>query len=472
MRNRLIAASAILQEDYKSAEEPLKSLMDSIGEDMSLFDVLEKWKQIHDKESKINLLTTRLNALEERYEELKDIHEKQEQQYEEEHKIIERYHQEAAELERQKEIKAAEIQKIKELKSYSEKLQKEVNELTKTKEKLQDDQKERNEQIRKQFEEGFSNMKGEVKSLEDELSDTNKQNEALEEELNNIKPQYEETKSDREKVENTLNELQEDYKKILETFSAMADSLDYDPFEDQRFLVFLSQMSEKSWTPETVKKYSNSIEKLTAMLDEQKEKLAKYESTEDILNKRITTKRQKISTLEEQLKNLSQNLDQNDNDKRKNSDYTRSAIHIKSFESPNKVGQGLVEIVIYFGNFKPSPSIAKKDSKFFISLSLFDQDPKETQYIDPTLGFFDSKLSFICKNDFVLKVYIEKGSIFAQFCRVADGRTSKIGQVELILSPFIEGTRKFTSTAKIMSNSEREIGEVTFEAGISAALAR
>jgi hypothetical protein len=71
--------------------------------------------------------------------------------------------------------------------------------------------------------------------------------------------------------------------------------------------------------------------------------------------------------------------------------------------------------------FPATPAWSKPPSQIFLIVDLFEPaESPRTIPVDPKLGWFNTQLKMICKNDFILSTYFKKSAIPVQLCRVRD----------------------------------------------------
>ena len=473
MNNRLLATIAVLKGDYKAAEKPLHSLMKSIGESVSLYECLERRKQLRDRESKISQLSNKLEELKQRYNELLGRQKEQIDQYKSEADQNKQRNQEVINLQREKETKEMEAAKTAELKIVADGLRSEIELLENQKAKLQGDNNERQMRVQTQVQDALSQLRLEIQELEEKCKSIRETNASLEKQAQDLEQSRNDAVKRRGSAEDKFKGLQTDYKTVVGTFNKMVETSEADPFDDQRFVIFLSQMANKQWDPQKVKELSEELDKLSASLQKLKDKIAKYESAEAQMSKRISTKREEISSLETQLRALANDLGQTSgDDAREKPQYTEGANHIEfTQENKDKIGPDQTAIIILFRDFKLSPSfIGKKPSQIFLVVDFLEHKSMTTKFVDPNSDSFDSSIFFVCKNDFILKAYLEKSAVPVQLCRSRDEQVTEAGQTELNLLPFLDNVLAFTSTVKIWNESGKAIGKVTFEAALYSPL--
>lgn len=468
MANRLQAALAILQGNYKAAEPPLSTLMKSIGENVGFYECLERRKQLREREAKIVQLTARLEELKQRYEEMVAHQKEQVGQYQMEAEQNKQRNREIQELQAEKERKEKDTAKTAELRIIAEGLRSEIEVLMSQKEKLQGDNDERQMRVQTQVQDALLKLRAEIKELEDKCAKVRSENEVLEKQLQELEDENAKVTKERTETEDEFRKLQDEYKKVLGTFGRMMELADADPFEDQRFVQFLTQMADKDWTPDNVKDLGSEIEELTERLEKLKEKISKYEATETSLNQNISTKRGEIANLEAELRALADDLGQNSGEGREKPEYTEGAKHIRwSREQKSKIGEDQTAVCVLFREFKMSPSfIGKTPSQIFLVIDFLEHQSMSTDRVDPNDDMFNSSLFFVCKNDFILRAYLEKSAVPVQLCRARDDQITEAGKTELNLMPFLEGVKSFTSEAQIWNTGGRLVGKVTFEAAL------
>lgn len=469
MANRLQATISILAGDYQAAEEPLRSLMHSIGENLSLYECLERRKQLFDRDTKIEKLSDKLDELKQRYNEMIAHQKEQIDQYNNEADQNNQKTKEIMDLQQQRETKISEAQKTAEMKIISDGLRSEIELLENQKAKLQGENNDRQIRVQTQVQDVLSKLKAEIETLESKCQDMKDSNSELEATLAGLDDEYSEAKKQRSETEVQFNELQEEYKKVLGTFNTMIETIDTDPFDDSKFVTFLTQMASKGWSPEKIRSITDEYEKLNAKLTKLKDKISQNEQEETEFHKRLGSKREEIYKIESQLKNLANDLNQPTQEVQLiPPQYTLGAEHIKVERSfINQLESDKTAIVFLFREFKLSPSfIGKKPSQIFLSVDFLEQESKTTKMVNPTDPTFDSQIIFIIKNDFILKTYLQRSAVPVLLCRNREDQITEAGKSEIVLLPFLDDVNEFTTSIKLWSSTGKAIGNLTFETKI------
>lgn len=471
MRNRLEATSAILISDYVAAEAPLRSLLTSIGETDSLHEILEKRRQLHTRETKVEALRGKLSELKQRYANLLQKQRDASEQYENELRQNTIRSEEIKALEQEKITKQQENARAAELQLIADGLRNEIRILTQQQDQLQDDNINRQQRVAIQIQETLAQLRLELQESESSCNVIREQNSKLEEEVTQLQRQYEEAKSKRGAAEDKFNQLQDDYKSIIGTFRKMVDTADFDPFEDTRFVSFLSQMVSDKMSIEEVQAQEDEYQTLLSEDREVTGVMERYAETEQELAVKIKEQRSTIRQLEKKLKKLAEELDNADDVPKERPEFTKGAPHIRTFQKG--IGSGQIGLIVYFTDFSMSSELMGP-SKVFLSLDFFDKEPVETNRVDPQCKVFNSKIPFTVKNDRIFKEYLAKGVIPVQLCRMKEVSNiiTVVGTAELNLVPFVDGVNAFTSSVKFLSEGNTIACVANFEAALSAPLAK
>jgi DNA repair exonuclease SbcCD ATPase subunit len=312
-------------------------------------------------------------------------------------------------------------------------------------------------------------LRGEVASLESKCSVLRSKNVNLERTLASLEEESREASRERGNQEEQFKSLQSEYRQVLGKFGQIIEDLGLDPFEDRKFVSFLTAMAEKDWEPTTVLEVANETNKLTERVQHLEEEIGKYESREASLNKSIDAKRERIAKLEDELKALADNLGQaKEEPSLRRPNFTNGAPHLrirKDDVERLKPDENL--LVVLFRELKLSRSvIGSEPSEIFLMMRFLDQEPIVTHRVDVQTETLDLVLHVICKNDLILATYFRKSAVPVQLCRDRNGTITEIGATELNLMPFTENMRSFSCNTELWGRSGKAIGSLSWETSL------
>ena len=461
MSNRLRAAVAILQGDFEAAEEPMRPLLEHIGETTTLSECIEQKHDLQERENKIEKLQEKLGDLKERYNEMLQRQQEMSQQYENEAEQNAARNKEIHDLQLQKETKEKEKMKAQELEIISKGLINEIEQLEQQKIKLEVTTTERQQKVQTQVQEALEKLRQEAVEVDKRCKEAKEANAELEKELKDAEEASKAAAVRRREAEDEFDKLQEEYKQVASQYSEKVDIGQKDPFEDKRFVQFLTRMKELNWTPKKIRQISAETEQLAEKLSEIQANITLYEDAERQLNEKLETKRKKIEQLEAQLQNLAECIKANNTGPRVMPEFTNGAPNI-TFHGHLQEGQ--TDIAILFKTFNLDKTIVgNKPSNIFFVIEFLEHDSRETSRVNISKGVMDSRIDFICNNDFVLREYLIKTSLPLQMRRDRDGQITEAARSELNLLPLVNGINSFTSTAKIWNTRGRVVGTFTYE---------
>lgn len=472
MKNRIKASIAILKGNYEAAEAPMKPILDSVGESTSLKECIMHRNEITEREAKIEALKDKLSELKNRFTNIQKKQKIMTKQYQEEAEQNAGRNKEILMLQQEKDLKQSEIVKISELHLIADNLRSEIEQLKHQKMKLQSETEGRESLVRGQVTAALEKLRNEVKAVESRCLEVKENNGSLEKRLAELEKQSAELLKKRRDAEEQFDNLQRQYADAAGTYGKMIDNSENDPFDDRRFVAFISRMKEKKWTPDTIREMTRETEMLTQKLHDTKTKIAQYEDSESQLNEKISIKRKKITELEEQLRELAEDLSQSKVSERKLPEFTPQSQNAKLTEEEQKSIEGdRVAISLYFGDYDLDPSvIGNKASNIFLVVEFLDHEPVETQHIEINKSKFGEKMVFYINNDSILKQYIQNTSVPVKLCRDRDGVITEIARTELNLMPFLIDSLSITCNCKFWNNKGRPVGNCTFEAFVSGSL--
>ncbi|OHT10562.1 hypothetical protein TRFO_20049 [Tritrichomonas foetus] len=469
---RVQTAISILNHNLDDAEQPMRELMECIGESLQLFEMLDKKKQIKEREEKIEQMRAKLAELRQRHDEMTDMHKKLLQQYKDEAEQNNAKYKEVMDLQHEKEAKEAEAAKLNELQIIADGLKNEIQLLEDQKVKLKEDNDERIKKLREQMEEAIKKLKSELADLENHCAALRASNKDLESRVAELERQYADAKERRDEIEEISQKLQAEYMSLRGYFVQMLSQTNDDPFENQRFVDFLNQMGAKDWKFATIRMFQDDIEKLKTRKQLILEKMAKYENFQAKLNDMIASKNELIAALESQLQSLQiENgimLDQMA--VKPKQDYVEGAPHVE-FEQEAVINllEEETAIMISFREFniiKPQ-ILGPKKCQILLSIDFYEHETQMTRAVSPTDDSFDTSIMFTCKNDFQLRDYVKKSCAKVQFYKIIGFDSNPIGEAIISFAPFLDDKNEFTSTLTFHSpDSNVDFAEVKYEAGI------
>ena len=469
---RIQAAISILNHNLMDAEIPMRELMKIIGESLQLFDMLDKKKEIEERERQIEKMRQKLAELRERHDKMTEEHQKLLQQYKDEAEQNDAKYKEILDLQKLREEKEAEAARLKELEIIAEGLRGEIKLLEEQKIKLNEDNIDRINKLRERMEEEIRKLKGELDDLIKFCAKLRESNENLESRCAEIERQYADAKDQRSEIEELTQQLQAEYDNLRKYYVPLLSQTDIDPFENHRFEEFLKQMGGRDWKFSTIRQFQDEIEKLTERKKLNLEKVGKYENLRDKLKAMIDDKKKEIEQLEEQLRRLQ---DENgiilqEMDSEPGQKYIEGAPDI-IFDQNTVVelDDSYTAILLFFQDFnilRPEV-LGPKKCNILLSVDFYDHETQNTYHVLPTDGAFDQKILFPCKNDFQLREYLQRGKVKIQFVKLAGINAIPLGQDELSLKCFLDGVTKFSSKLVFRSLDQNiEFAEVNFQVGI------
>lgn len=467
--NQLRATSAILQNNYSGAEGPLRSMIEKIGQKISLSESFRRKKDIREREAKIEELRSNLIQLTKRYDKIEIYHKQMFELYQQNAAKNSKKSEKVSELQRRKETKQIESMQTSELEIKAEEIQREIFELQKQKQSLIEKNEHHQFTFQNEVRSEFQKLQIDVQQLEVECQKIEEGNKLIETKNNRAQSDLSLSKKKRDKAETQFRSLQKEYKEISETFGKFMENTEIDPFNDPKFVEFLSDMTKKNYLPEKVKNINDKITEIDKKIENISQSIETSKKEQDEITQRIESKRAFVSNLDQQISAISNNMKNVKDQPREKMPFIEGAENANfADEEIQAAGEDKNAIVIVFRDFQISPSfIGQKPSQIFLVVDFLEHQSLMTTPVDPRSGFFNESICFICQNDYILKEYIEKSAVPFQMCRQTEKDVTQTGQSELILYPFVNpGIKKFTSSAKIWNETGKAVGKLVFEAAI------
>ena len=474
LMNQLRATMAILQSNYSGAEGPLRPLIESIGETMSLAESFKRKNAIRERETRVEGMRAHFIELQKKYLKMEQIRSQMQDKAEDNNQKNSKKTERISELQRRVETKHIEASKAKELEFVAANLQKEIAKLKKQKESLLSQSDNQLVQYTNLVHQELEESRAAVKSMEKRCEQMEKENSQLELRINDKQEELTKMKEKRDKEENQFRTYQSEYKEIMSVFGKLMENTDKDPFDDPKFLEYLSEVKSKKYIPQKADEINtkiNEADKLIASLNEAIEKNIKKQ---DEITQRIENKRVVIQDLDQKLRSMNADFvyiltSRKSEGTTNQQEYTKGAKNIQfTQEEINSIPKDKNAIIVLFKNFQLLPEfIGGKPSQIFLVIDFLEQHSMMTAPVDPKKGVFNERLMFVAQNDRFLKDYIEKTAIPFQLCRSRESQITETGASELILSPFVKGRLKeFTSSTKIWNAQGQAVGKIFFESAV------
>ena len=470
MYQRLGTSLYILERKYSNADAGLRAVLREIGEDTTLSESVERRREVREREKQIAELQEKRNALKARYKEMEKRQREKLDEFQSQSDKYRKKTEKIEQLQREKETRMLEATKSAEMEMTVESLQKDIATLKKQKAELKEQLNKKDGGVVTEAQQQLEKLRNEVREIEAAIEKLGSENAQLERTLKKTQTGNQDVVDDRRDAEKVFKSVQAEYKEIMEKTSKIMAKADRDPFEDKKFLALLEEMTEKQVIPNKFEDVQGQIAKIDARISALRTSMQDMENEQKEIAQRVNAKRQQMLDLDSQLRAVSEKLGDGDADqKRERVNYIMGAAHIdmeKAIAEANvKVADDQNVIVILFRDFKMAPAfVGQKESQIFLAVHFLDNQSLQTSRVDPKSGAFDSSLIFVCRNDFILKAYLEKSAIPIQMCRERDTATTEIGQAQLNLAPVAtDGVQAFTAIVNVWNESGKVVSKVTYE---------
>lgn len=470
MYQRLGTALYILERKYTNADAGLKSVLREIGEDTTLSESVERRREVREREKQIAELTEKRKRLKALYKEMEKKQRAKFEEFQAENDKYRKKTEKIEQLQREKETRMLEATKAAEMEMAIESLQKDIATLRKQKTELKQQLNKKDSGVVTEAQQQLRQLKVEVREIEEKIEKMAQENVELEKTLKKTHAGNGDVVADRRDAEKVFKSVQAEYKEVMERSSKIMAKTDRDPFEDKKFLSLLEEMTEKQVIPDKFGDVQENIAKIDAKINELREAMQQKEREQSEIAERVSAKRQQMLDLDAQLRAISEKLGDGDAEpKRERVNYIMGAAHIdveKAVADANvTVGEDQNAIVILFRDFKMAPAfVGQKESQVFVVLHFLENQSLETGRVDPKAGEFNSTLVFTCKNDIILKAYLEKSALPLQMCREREAGITEIGQSELNLAPVAtDGVQAFTAIVSVWNQSGKVVSKITYE---------
>lgn len=468
--NRLLAASYILRNNLKAAEEPMRKILELIGESsLPVFESIDMRKEIKERENQIEKLRHDLAVLQAQQDKLSQEHNDRLKQYQLDAERNQEKYREIMDLHHQKEEKEADAARLAELEIIADGLRKEIELLKSQRDKLIEENADRKSKLQEELQRQIEQMEKELEELKAHIDALRKSNADIENQKNSLQQTYENALEKRADTIDGLNKLQEEYRALRARFVKLMSGTNEDPFENQRFIDFINEMIERNWSFNTVRKFLAHIENIDGKLEQLDAKIAKYQPIKEQLTKQIADKTKLVKELEAELdaRHIS-HAGAVAEAQRAEFKYQQGASHINiSAAQQFELEENQTAIILSFLEFTIENSIlGSQNCKLFLTVDFYDCKQEQTNFIDRYDSTFNTDLLFKVKNDFILRDYIKDTKIPVKLWKATGMKFTEVANTTIALFPFVNGVPSFSSTSVLMDNHEKAVGKINYEAQI------
>ncbi|EAY14063.1 hypothetical protein TVAG_478880 [Trichomonas vaginalis G3] len=468
--NRLLAASYILQNNLKAAEEPMRKILELIGESsLPVFESIDMRKEIKEREDQIEKLRHDLAVLQAQQDKLSQEHNDRLKQYQLDAERNQEKYRELMDLHHKKEKMEADAARLAELEIIADGLRKEIELLKQQRDKLIEDNADRKNKLRDELQKLIDQMQKELEDLKAHIDALRKSNAEIENQKNSLQQTYENALEKRADTIDGLNKLQEEYRALRARFVKLMSGTNEDPFENQRFIDFINGMIERNWSFNTVRKYLAHIESIDGKLEQLDAKIAKYQPIKEQLTKQIADKTRLVKELEAELdaRHIS-HAGAVAEAQRTEFKYQNGASHInitaaKQFE----LEENQTAIILSFLEFTLDKSfLGSQNCKLFLTVDFYDCKQEQTNFIDKFDTTFNTDLLFKVKNDFILRDYLKDTKIPVKLWKATGMKFTEVANTTIAMFPFLDGVPSFSASSVLMDKNEKPVGNINYEAQI------
>jgi hypothetical protein len=239
-----------------------------------------------------------------------------------------------------------------------------------------------------------------------------------------------------------------------------------DPFDQDSFMEFMAQMTDKKWGPRSVLQHMEVRDRFRHDVDVQKQRLAKYEGLSEKMRLKLERARARVAEWENELRTAQLSLGQVAEEiHSQRTPCIDGADHIKIDQARvNALTEDQTAVLIGFEAFEFDEALfGTTRCLILLELGFFEHRVTRTQAVDPKSLNFDTTFFYACPNDFQLRHYIQAGLIAVELHTVRGLMDEQIAVGRIDLRPFLEEKLAFTSRMTMEKDGE-SVGEVSYEA--------
>jgi len=458
LANRIKSAVFILKGDYDSAESMMKSIFESLGSSFSLRRCVEQQRDIVEREEKIKQLSSQHAELKKR---IQSIEEKKEIHIDRINKKIfengNHFGNEKGNLNKQDKD-----QKLQDLENSYFLLENEYHKLQLEKSKIQNENKNKQDSFNNELQTMLNTLRNEIEQKETLQKEILKQNEALELELRQQENQLSSLKLEKMEIDNQIFQIEKENTKETSFLYQISPSIFSNKSEEQRFSEFVIQMKERNMTAEDILKMSKEIDTINQKINETNERISIANLEEQKLIESNRVKKQKITDLENQLRQLSGQLERGESVHLLMPEYSTETSISFNPEKVSQVQQNENLIVLWFKyiEFDNLSSVS-----IIIRVFFFESDPIDSSSFCTSDKSIDQTIAFKSQNDIILSEFVQRSTVKISIC-IDTEKDTLIAQSEINLLPFFEQIKSFSGEIKLLNNKNQKIGSLRYEAAI------
>ncbi|EAX88699.1 hypothetical protein TVAG_294050 [Trichomonas vaginalis G3] len=440
---------ALLVLHGKATPEELNDQMDADKEQIGFGEVIQRRMNLNKYRQQSDQLTADLDTLRKQYEKLEmhrdDVVHGYQSQADQNTQAQREYNDYYKKLEQKKQ----ELQKAQDLESQNAQLQSEIDASGL-------DNEARIERLNKAKEQAAKDqLKREIADLQNDSARLEESNANLEQKIHELEATSPKKSSKEEEITAELDKLKE--------------QLNEDPSTNMKFNNFIAQMESYALSPQDVVDKNKEKTELEQQIRDIQQEIEELQNKDQQLQHESDIKRENISKLENSLTDIANEYEKLPTDQvHAMPEFIKGAPSIKfTKQDIFQIGQDQTAIIIYFKTFSFEHSfIGKKPSKVFLNVELLEHQSTESQPVDITSGVFNSRMIFVCKNDFFLAEYLERTSASVIICRQREDMLTEAARTEVNMLPFLDGNKEMTQTVPLWNTQNKQVGKLTFEAAI------
>jgi hypothetical protein len=272
-------------------------------------------------------------------------------------------------------------------------------------------------------------------------------------------------------------QIQGDIELLNQQFHALAGQLSercrnvsQDPFEFDRFIQFLREMSDLRWSFPGIRDIQRQIEDFENKLRDMRGQMDRNKDRLEQLRERLDAKRRQRDDLRKEVNEMNLDSDQSWHD------ADREPLIVAGAELPADVQQleladSETAFLFTFLGFRLASGLLRpQQKKIFLVIEFYEHRLGKSQSVEAAAGRFDVHVLCLATNDYQLREYIERHAVHVDLYAVVAQKAVKIAGGSIDLRPFLDATKDtFQSDIELVAD-RTVVGKVRYEARLSKPL--
>jgi archaellum component FlaC len=309
-------------------------------------------------------------------------------------------------------------------------------------------------------------LKAELEGLRHYCAELRKTNENSQARSVEVQEQYQRAKDRHEKIQEDIEMLNKQFHALSGQLSERCRNVSQDPFDFERFIQFLREMSDLQWNFSGIRDIQRQIEDFDNKLRDIRAKMDRSRDGLERLREQLDAKRSQRDDLRKQVDEMKLDSDHSMHE------ADGLPVVVSGTELPTDVRQleladSETAFLFTFLEFRLASGLLRtQQKKLFLVVEFYEHRLGKSQSVEASTGKFDVHVLCLATNDYQLKNYIERHLVHVDLYAVVAQKAIKVAGGSMNLHSFLDGTVD-AFRSKIELVAERTVvGEINYEARI------